>query len=488
MKAMTRNLKRGTVLGAAILAAGVTFAACSSSAADEASMGLTTLTVEVKDITSAVAATGTVEPIRVIDVKSQASGEVREVAVELGDNVERGALLVRIDPRDVRNAYDQAVADLDVAQARYTVGQRKLERTADLRASQVVTEEEYETALLEDANAKAALVKAQVNLELAEDRLNDVAVGAPITGMVVEKAVEEGQIITSAKEVTGGTILLRMADLNEVQVRTLVDETDIGVIQPGLEATIKVEAYPDRDFTGRVLQVEPQAVVEQNVTLFAVLTRIQNREGLLKPGMNADVEIEIGARDGVLALANGGIKTVDEARALVEALGLDSELLSQRVESQTPPAGRRGEGAAADSAGGDPESAEPSEQAEGSDLPDMERIQNMSQDERRQYMQSLSPGDRQRMFAAFQEMRTARERAQRADPASPKPAFVFVETPEGQFTLKPITIGLSDWDNTEILAGLEAGDQVLQVPQGLVQQSEMLEFMRRRSAMPGMGR
>lgn len=488
MRAMNWNLKRGAALGAAILATGAALAACSSSAADETSMGLTKLTVELKDITSAVAATGTIEPIRVIDVKSQASGEVREVAVELGDNVERGALLVRIDPRDVRNAYDQAVADLDVAEARYTVAQRKLERTADLRASQVVTEEEYETALLEDANAKAALVKAQVNLELAEDRLNDVAVGAPITGMVVEKAVEEGQIITSAKEVTGGTILLRMADLNEVQVRTLVDETDIGVIQPGLEATIKVEAYPDRDFTGRVLQIEPQAVVEQNVTLFAVLTRIQNREGLLKPGMNADVEIEIGARDGVLALGNGGIKTVEEAGALVEALGLDRELLSQRVESPSRRGAPGGAVAGADSAGADPDSAAPSEQAADADLPDMERIQAMSQDERRQYMQSLSPGERQRMFAVFQEMRASRERAERADPASPKPAFVFVETPEGQFTLKPITIGLSDWDNTEILAGLEEGDQVLQVPQGLVQQSEMLEFMRQRSAMPGMGR
>lgn len=480
MRLMKKQLTRATALGAVILTSGVVLAACSSSAADETDMGLAKLTAEVKDITSAVAATGTVEPIRVIDVKSQASGEVREVAVELGDNVERGALLVRIDPRDVRNAHDQAAADLEVANARYTVAQRKLERTADLRESQVVTEEEYENALLESANAKAALVKAETNLELAEDRLNDVAVGAPISGTVVEKAVEEGQIITSAKEVTGGTILLRMADLNEVQVRTLVDETDIGVIQPGLQAKIKVEAYPDREFTGQVLQVEPQAVVEQNVTLFAVLTRIQNREGLLKPGMNADVEIEIGARDGVLALANGGIKTVEEARALVDALGLDPELLSQRVEPESRPAG----GADGESAGDSGEDA--GSAAEGG--PDMQRLRSMSQDERRRYMQSLTPAERQRMFAAFQGERAARERAERADPASPKPAFVFVETPEGRFTLKPITIGLSDWDYTEIVAGLEAGDTVLQVPQGLVQQSEMLEFMRQRSSMPGMGR
>ena len=480
MRAMTRNVKRGAALTVAILAAGAGVVACGASAADEPAMGLTTTTAEVKDITSAVAATGTVEPIRVIDVKSQASGEVREVAVELGETVERGALLVRIDPRDVRNAYDQAVAELDVANARFTVAQRKLERTGNLRESQVVTEEEYEDALLENANAKAALVKAEVNLELAEDRLNDVAVSAPITGMVVEKTVEEGQIITSAKEVTGGTILLRMADLNQVQVRTLVDETDIGVIRSGLEATIKVEAYPDRTFTGLVLQIEPQAVVEQNVTLFAVLTRIQNQEGLLKPGMNADVEIDVGARDGVLALANGGIKTVDEARALVDALGLDPELLSQRVETQA-------EGSAEPDAGADGDSAE-SGQADESGLPTMEQVQAMSQDERRQFMQSLSAGDRQRMFALFQEQRDAQDRAQRADPAAPKPAFVFVETPEGQLTLKPITIGLSDWDYTEIVAGLVEGDLVFQVPQGLVQQSEMLEFMRRRTAMPGMGR
>ncbi len=112
----------------------------------------------------------------------------------------------------------------------------------------------------------------------------------------------------------------------------------------------------------------------------------------------------------------------------------------------------------------------------------------MSQDERRKFMQNLSASDRQRMIGRFQQQREHRQRAQRADPASPKPAFVFVDTPEGQLTLKPITIGLSDWEYTEVLAGLEEDDVVFQVPQGLVQQSEMLEFMRRRTSMPGMGR
>jgi len=454
-------------------------AACGETKADEADLGLESAVVEQREITSSVAATGTIEPITVIDVKSQASGEVLEVPVELGDDVERGELLVRIDPRDVRNAYEQAQADLEVAEARQTIAERKLERTSELYGSKVVTEEEYENALLESANAKASLVKAETNVELAKDKLDDVTVRAPITGTVVERTVEAGQIITSAREMTGGTILMRMADLGEVQVRTLVDETDIGSIQQGLSATIRVEAYPDREFRGQVLKVEPQAVVEQNVTLFAVLTRIRNEEALLKPGMNADVEILVGRREGVLALPNAAVRTPDEARQLASALGLDPELLEARVE--TPDEA----GAAEDGA----EAAAEADAAESEDgLPSMARLQSMSREERMQLMQTLTPEQRQKLFGMFQRMREEQERAQRADPARPKDAFVFVEDPGSGLTLKPIRIGLSSWEYTEILAGLEAGDEVVEVPMALVSQQEMMDRIRSRSSIPGVSR
>jgi HlyD family secretion protein len=489
---MYRVMKRDRLRGAAVLAvmgtaAAVGVAACDTSADDEPAMGLSTATATVMSITSTVAATGTIEPVRVIDVKSQASGEVLEVPVELGDDAARGDLLVRIDPRDVRNAYEQAAADLEVAEARNTVAERQLGRTQNLRESKVVTEEEYESALLESANARASLVKAETNLELAKDKLDDVTVRSPITGTIVEKTVEEGQIITSAKEVTGGTILLRMADLNEVQVRTLVDETDIGSIQSGLTASIRVEAYPDREFRGQVLQVEPQAVVEQSVTLFAVLTRIRNEEGLLKPGMNADVEIVVGIREGVLALPNSAIKTQDEARQLVNALGMDEELLRQRVESQHGPGGKGGERAHGDSVESDAGGAEPAGAGAGG-LPSMEEIQSMSRDERRRLMEGLSAADRQRMIQMFRQMQEQRQRQDHANSGSPKPAFVFVAAPDGVMSLKPVMIGLSSWEYTEIVGGLEEGDEVLQVPLSLVQQQELLERIRSRTALPGISR
>lgn len=443
--------------------------ACGGGGADATPTGLESVAAERRDLVSTVAATGVVEPIRVIDVKSQASGEILEVGVEVGDIVERGALLVRIDPRDVRNAFEQAEADLDVARARLQIAERQLGRVEELHGSEVVTDEELESAVLEHANARAALVKAQTNLELAQDRLEDVVVRAPTTGTVVESNVEEGQIVTSTRDVTGGTTLVRMAALDEVQVRLLVDETDIGSIETGLPATIRVEAYPDREFRGTVLKIEPQAVVEQNVTMFAVLTRIRNDEGLLRPGMNADVEIVVGRRENVLALPNGAVKTPDEVRQLAGVLDLE-------VPDPLPPEG-----------GG--EARPPETIGDEGEGPDVDRIRSMSPAERREFFQNLSPAERQQMMARAQEAREAREEADRRNPARPKDAYVFVRQPEsGALTLKPVRIGLSTWERTEVLAGLEEGDEVVTVPQSLIQQRELLDRIRSRSGVPGVQR
>lgn len=450
---------------------------CRTGEANEAGSGLTVATASRMEIVSSVEATGTIEPIRVIEIKSQASGEVLELPVELGDRVRKGDLLVRIDPRDVRNAHEQAEADLEVAQARLQVAERQLARTRALRDSAVVTEDELEAAILEHANARAALVKAQTNLELARDRLEDVTLRAPISGTVVERSVEEGQIITGAREVTGGTLLMRMADLAEVQVRTLVDETDIGRVRPGLPASITVEAFPERNFTGAVLKIEPQAVVEQNVTMFAVLTRIVNEDDLLRPGMNADVQIVIGREEDVLGLPNAAIKTPQEARQLARALGLDAEVPTARPGGVGRPGADGGSGGGTTGSAGDPAA-----DAEA-------RMGSMSPEERRRYLQSLPAEERQRLFARMRERAEAAARGDRANPARPRPAVVFLREPgTGELRMRPITIGLGNFEHTQVLEGLEEGDQVLEIPQSLVQQRELLERVRGRSGVPGVSR
>ena len=452
--------------------------------ANEPEQTLQTLTASRQTIVSSVEATGTIEPIRIIEVKSQAGGEVLDLPVELGDNIEQGTLLVRIDPRDVNNAHAQAQADLDVARAQNEVAGLQLERIRALHDSDIVTAEELENATLSAANARASRVRAETNLELAEDKLDDVTLRAPITGTIVERMVEQGQVVTGTRDLTGGTVLMRMADLNEVQVRMLVDETDIGRLEPGLPADITVEAYPTRTFRGTVLKIEPQAVVEQNVTMFAVLTRITNEEDLLRPGMNADVEVVIGRQEDVLAIANSGIKSQQEASQIVRALELDIDvnaLISDFRAQNRPPealetaAGAEGDGEEEPTIGG----VTASELRSMSRQEQMRVFQNLSQEERgrlmRQFRGGGGPGGGPPGGGA------------RRRPDEPRPAVVFRYDEAGALAIKAIMIGLSDFDHTQVVQGLEEGEEIVAVPLSLIQQQEFLNRIRSRTALPGVG-
>ncbi len=450
---------------------GMMVAGCGGSSADAADLSLETSTVTRGTLESSVEATGTVEPVRRVEVRSQASGEILRMPVELGDDVERGDLLLEIDPRDEVNELEQAQADLEQAEAQLQVAESRLERIQSLRDSGVVTAEELETAVVNHANARSSHVRAQTSLRLAQDQRADATVEAPISGTIIEKGVEEGQVVTGTRDLTGGTVLLQIADLATVQVRTLVDESEIGGIRPGMRATLTVEAHPRETFRGEVLQVEPQATEQDNVTMFAVMTQIPNEEGLLRPGMNANVEIVLGQRDDVLMLSNSGVKMPEEARQLVRALGMDPDLLDQRVAS------------GADEVSG-PETAP----GDGDITPG--ELRSMSREERRELFESMDAAERRQLMGrvgggAGGGPPAADRRS--ADPSAPRPAFVFMYDDEGMLTLRPVQVGMSSWEETEIVEGLSEGDTVVNVPLALVQQSEMLERFRGRGGVPGMG-
>ena len=291
--------------------------------------------VERRDIVVSAEAAGTVEPILVVDVKSKASGEILEIRGETGDIIGQGELLVRVDPRDPNNAVAQAEADLEVARAQLSNAEAQKRRADQMFEAQLISEQEHEAGNLQYANARAQSVRAERALQTARDQLDDTNVRAPITGTIIQKSVERGQVIASAtREVTGGTVLLRMADLNEVQVRTLVDETDIGKIQAGMQATITVDAYPNRPFEGRVLKIEPQSSVSQNVTMFPVLIRIPNEQGFLRPGMNASVEIHVANRSNVLAIPNSALRTTRDVASAAQVLGMDPQEVERTLARQ----------------------------------------------------------------------------------------------------------------------------------------------------------
>jgi HlyD family secretion protein len=308
-----------------------------------------TAPVETRDIEVTVDAAGVIEPESTVEVKSKASGEVLAVHAQTGDVVQAGHLLVEIDKRTPRNRLAETEAALVASRARRQIAETQMRRAETLFKSKTLTQAEFEQTQLEFANAESQVVSTQVAVENARITLEDTDVRAPITGTVIEKAVEPGIVITSPTQaVSGGTVLMKMADLSSVQVRTRVDETDIGKIVPGMPTRVTVAAYPNQPFDGEVLKIEPQAIVEQNVTMFAVLITIANRSGLLKPGMNAEVEIKIASRVGVAAVPTTALRADSDIDITAAMLGVDAGTLRSQLQ---PPAASGGAMAAPASTG-----------------------------------------------------------------------------------------------------------------------------------------
>jgi HlyD family secretion protein len=290
------------------------------------SFRIQTAAVERRTIVVQAEATGIIEPINVVEVKSRASGQITEMPVETGTLVRPGSLIVQLDTRDVQNQFDQAKADLEASEASLKVAEQNKARSDELFRAQIITAQENEQAGLTYQNALSQIVRARTNLDLAQQRLDDARVVAPVMGTIIEKPVALGQVIQSGTSaVGGGTTIVKMADLTKVRARALVNETDIGRVTPGQEATVIVDAFPDRPFRGTVEKIEPQAVVQQNVTMFPVLVSLENREGLLLPGMNGEVSIVSDRRENVVAVPNEAIRSVREAAQAATLLGIDPD-------------------------------------------------------------------------------------------------------------------------------------------------------------------
>jgi len=468
--------------------------------------------VTPRDIVVSASAAGAVEPITTVEVKSKASGEIFEIRVETGDSVQAGDLLVRVDPRVPQNTLRQAQADLRLAEAQLENAQAKLRRSEELHKTQSITDQEYEDARLAVASAQAQLVRAQRSVEDARISAEDTEVKAPISGVIIQKNVEVGTVISSAtREVGGGTVLLQMANLDTVQVRALVDETDIGKIKPGLDVTISVDAYPNRPFQGKVLKIEPLATVTQNVTMFPVLIRIPNTEGLLKPGMNAEVEVHVGQRRGVLAVPNAALRTDNDVASAAEVLGLDPDAVAEQVAVARSGA-KQGSGAAAT----DGNEASTHETVtwrgqeitlpEGVSAEDVRALQAKFQgaSDPRSVFQSLTPQEQALMRQLRQSMggrpggpggpggpgEAMQERSSTDIALLGGDYIVFVKRGE---TIKPVPIhtGLTDLDYSEVVSGLSDGDTVLVLPSAslLASQREFQERIANRvGGIPGVQR
>jgi len=454
--------------------------------------------VVTRDIVVSASAAGAVEPITTVEVKSKASGEIIQVLVETGDAVTPGRRLIQVDQRVPQNALVQAEADLEVAQAELTNSQSQLRRSEELFKTQSITEQEYDNARLAAANARARQVRAERSLEDAKIAWEDTDVRAPIAGVVIERNVEVGTVISSAtSNVGGGTVLLRMANLDTVQVRAMVDETDIGKIQPGMAVSILVDAYPNRPFDGQVLKIEPQAITQQNVTMFPVLVRIANRQGLLKPGMNAEVEMHVGRRENVLAVPNAALRTTRDVASAAGVLGLDQETVDRQLAEAREAGGGQASLGGTTAVDSPPSNVYRTRDGREITLPDGITAPQVDALFARMRSGGGPGGLSAAEQAVFQRIRSAvgggvggGQRSSAASGAFGGDYIVFVMR-NGTPTAVPIRTGLTDLDYSEVTQGLTADDTVLILPSASLvraQQAMRDRMNRMGGAVPGMTR
>lgn len=260
-----------------------------------------TVRVEKGNIANVVTATGTIEAVTSVDVGTQVSGIIDKVYADFNDNVKQGDLLAVIDKKQLQAQLDQSMATLDQAKAQLTYQEATYNRLNTLYEKKLIAQSDYDEALYNYQNAKASLKNAASAYERNRVNLNYAEISSPIDGVVLNRAIEEGQ--TVAASFNTPTLFTIVNDLTRMEVETSVDEADIGKVQQGQRVEFTVDAYPDKKFEGKVSEVRLQPTTTNNVVTYAVILSAPNPEKKLMPGMTASATIYVEEKENALMLS-----------------------------------------------------------------------------------------------------------------------------------------------------------------------------------------
>ena len=291
--------------------------------------------VSPKKLFVSIEASGLIEAISSVEIKSKASGEILFLGAEVGDFIEKGSMLSQIDQRTPKNILDQSKSDLTASNVRLENAEAQFIRGKQLHDKGSISDKDFEDIQEGFAQAKSTLVRTQVTYENAKIALDDTIVRSPVSGTVISRPVEVGQVISSPTQaVGGGTVLMTMADLSKVRVRALVDEIDVGKVSIGQKVSIKVAAYRDKEFFGTVSKIEPKARVEQNVTTFPVLIDIDNKDNLLLLGMNTDVVIDVLNKEVALSTPSMSLRTRKDIYSAASIINIPTGNIDKFLEDK----------------------------------------------------------------------------------------------------------------------------------------------------------
>ena len=328
---MKMKRKSTAVLVAALVAAcGLWFALRPSK-----QTGITLETAATSRITirNSVTATGTVEPVTEVEVGTQVSGIIDRLYVDYNDVVKAGQLIAEMDKVTLQAELESSQAELASCKTEYEYRMKEYSRTRTLHEKELVSDAEYDEALYLYEKARNAYEQAQAAIVKVKRNLGYATITSPIDGVVISRAVEEGQTVAAGFETP--TLFTIANDLTQMQVVADVDEADIGQVADGQRVQFSVDAYPDDTFEGTVLQVRLEATTESNGVTYEVVIDAPNPDLKLKPGLTANVTIFTLEKDDALAVPTKALRFVPNAELLGE-LGLTID----QTEQQAAPGSR----------------------------------------------------------------------------------------------------------------------------------------------------
>jgi HlyD family secretion protein len=468
------------------------------------------------DVVDTVGATGTLQAVTTVQVGSQVSGNISWLGADFNSIVKKGQVIARLDPSLFQAQLQQARANLGQSQASLAKAksdlermkvmlvdaQQKYTRAKELAARQLLPQSDLDAAKIAVDSAQASLAAQEATVNQAQAAVNQsqasvnqnqvnldhTVIEAPIDGIVTQRSVDVGQTVAASMQAP--TLFIIAADLTKMQVNASIDEADVGRIRPKQHVTFRVDAYPTEDFHGTVAQIRLQPVVVQNVTTYGTVIDVPNTDLKLKPGMTANVKVEIAKKTDVLRVPNAALRfrpTAEIFAALNQAVppeltgrgGRNRNAQAQGSSSPQSPVGTQGSatpqpqgatngGSAApsgDRGNGGGRGGDPSERQARM----MERFKTMTADEQKQFIARMK--ERGIDTSALEK---ASQPAVAKTPADAKSKNAApVETIDALFAplppvesrgrvwlyidhqLKPVNVrlGVTDGTNTELLSG-----------------------------------
>lgn len=257
-------------------------------------------------INQTVTATGTINPVALINVGSQVSGTVAELHADFNDRVKKGQVLLKLEPTIFNAQVGQAEANIASARASLRLAHATFQRNEQLVAQNFVSSLALDQSRREMDVAAANLKLAQAQLDRARADLNNSVIRSPIDGVIIKRTIDLGQ--TVAASFTTPNLFQIANDLTKMQIDTSVSEADVGLLRDGLPARFVVDAYPDREFHATMRQFRLAPNVVQNVVTYNVVLDVDNSDELLKPGMTAQVRLVVANRPDVLRIPTTALR------------------------------------------------------------------------------------------------------------------------------------------------------------------------------------